>query len=146
MISCTWSVGDAGMEDAAYIRRRVFIEEQGISESVEMDGTDVDAIHLVAYDEGRPVATGRIRLSGEAAHIGRVAVLKDERGKGFGDFIMRVLVYKCCEMDYGKQVLNAQAASRGFYEKLGFTVSGEIFEEAGIPHVPMEHEGYIGNK
>ena len=142
MIGCKWFIGGTDNGDAVAIRRRVFIEEQGIAEEIELDGTDGDAIHLVAYDGEKPVATGRIMLYGAEAHIGRVAVPAEERGKGYGDFIMRVLVYKCCEMDYTYQVVHAQLSARGFYEKLGFSQEGGVFDEAGIPHVTMTHEGY----
>ena len=37
----------------------------------------------------------------------------------------------------GSVVLGAQVRARGFYERLGFAVSGPEYDEDGIPHVPM---------
>ena len=37
----------------------------------------------------------------------------------------------------GTVVLGAQVRVRGFYERLGFAVSGAEYDEDGIPHVPM---------
>ena len=82
------------MLDALAVRRQVFIEEQGVQESLEVDHHDADpaivttAIHIVGYLEGRPVATGRLLLDsspGEYAHIGRVAVLKEWRELGLAE-------------------------------------------------------------
>ena len=38
------------------LRRRVFIEEQGVSEADEVDDLDGEAIHLLAAVAGRPVS------------------------------------------------------------------------------------------
>jgi predicted GNAT family N-acyltransferase len=40
-----------------------------------------------------------------------------------------------------RQVLHAQLPVRGFYEKLGFTAFGDVFDDAGILHISMEHFG-----
>ena len=140
MIQARWFI-DGDLSDAFMIRRRVFIEEQGIDEAEEFDGTDAGAIHLVAYDDGRPVATGRIRLEDNQAVIGRVAVLRDERGKGYGGFVARVLIWQASEMSYDRQVVHAQLHAAGFYGRLGFAAVGEEYVEAGIPHITMVREG-----
>ena len=141
MVTTRWFFGDKDLTDAHAIRHKVFIEEQGITEEEEMDGTDGACIHLVAYDGQKPVATGRIRITGDEFSIGRVAVLSEERGKHYGVFIMQALVHACYNMGAERQVLHAQVRAQGFYEKLGFTAYGEVYEEAGIPHISMEHFG-----
>ena len=78
---------DSLPEDARKIRIEVFVEEQGFEE--EFDSTDKIAKHFVLYVEGRAVATCRIFSEGAGRfHLGRVAVLKSERGKGFGKALM----------------------------------------------------------
>jgi predicted GNAT family N-acyltransferase len=45
------------------IRKEVFVEEQGIDESLEFDDADQEAIHVLVYegmDASKAVATGRI--------------------------------------------------------------------------------------
>jgi predicted GNAT family N-acyltransferase len=142
MVTTAWFFGGHGLSDAHAIRRRVFIEEQNIAEDVEMDGTDASCIHLVVYDEAEaPVATGRIHIYDGEFSIGRVAVLPGHRGKRYGLFVMQVLIHACYTMGGERQVVRAQVPVRGFYEKLGFTAFGEVFEEAGIPHISMERYG-----
>ena len=146
MFSARWFTGFEDLSDAHAIRRRVFIEEQGIAEEDEMDGTDTAAFHLVLYEDSRPAGTGRILLSGGEYALGRIAVLPEFRHRRYGDLIVRLLIRKACEMGGEKQILHAQTQVRGFYEKLGFIADGGEFMEAGIPHITMAHIGDIGGK
>ena len=143
MLVLKWFFGDRGLDDAYAIRREVFINEQGLSEEEEFDGTDAACAHLVAYENDIPIGTGRIMITGEDYKIGRVAVLKAHRGKQLGLGLMQALIEACCAMGGERQILHSQTHARGFYEKLGFTAYGEEFEEAGIPHIAMEHVGPV---
>ena len=143
MLTMQWTFGGKGLEDAHAIRRAVFIDEQGLSEVEEFDGTDHACAHLVAYENNCPIATGRIMITGDDYKIGRVAVLKAHRGRQLGLGIMQALIDACISMGSERQILHAQTHAKGFYEKLGFTPYGEGFEEAGIPHIAMERFGPI---
>ena len=145
MLVLKWFFGDKDLEDAYSIRQAVFVQEQAISEAEEYDSTDGACIHLVAYENDVPIATGRIMILGEDYIIGRVAVIKAHRGRQLGVGIMQALINACHEMGGERQILHAQTHARGFYEKLGFTTYGEEFEEAGIPHIAMEHLGPARN-
>ena len=143
MLTMQWFFGDReDLSDAYAVRRRVFIEEQGIAESDEYDGTDGSCIHAVIYDNNIPVSTGRVMVCDDFV-IGRVAVVKSYRGRGLGEGIMRALIRACVTMGGDRQILHAQISAKVFYEKLGFTAYGDEFEEAGIPHVAMERFGEI---
>jgi len=146
MVSMKWFFGEKeNLGDAHSIRRQVFMEEQGVSEADEMDGTDGACIHLIVYDGDIPVSTGRILITDNDMDfiIGRVATVKTHRGQGLATGVMEALIEACVQMGGNRQILNAQIASRGFYEKLGFTTYGDEFQEAGIPHIAMEHFGSI---
>ena len=142
MITTAWFFGEKNLTDVHFIRRAVFIEEQGISEADEMDGTDHMCAHLVAYDEnGAPAATGRILVTRDEFIIGRVAVMPTYRKQQYGTLIMQTLIRACNAMGGTKQLIHSQLSAKGFYEKLGFYAVGDVYEEAGIPHVTMVHEG-----
>ncbi len=134
--------------DALTIRKEVFIKEQGVDEAMELDGVDDVAIHLVLYHDEKPVATGRIVFREEnnetKVFLTRIAVLEDERKKGYGEFAVRLLIRQAYDGGWESQFIHSQLSARGFYEKLGFTCFGEVFYEAGIPHVNMVHEGDVG--
>jgi len=138
MITTKWFDGNADLTDCHLVRRIVFMGEQQISEELEMDGTDSDSEHLVLYENGRPVATGRLIMVAEKMHIGRMAVLKEHRGKGLGALTMKYCIEKAVEQGHKKLYVHAQTYAREFYEKLGFVGYGEEFDDAGIPHIAME--------
>ena len=144
MLTAEWFSGDADLTAIHDIRREVFIKEQGVSEADEMDGTDISAIHLLVRDDGIPVATGRMLIEDETFMLWRIAVLKNHRGKKYGDFVVRLLIRKSFEMGGVEQHLHSQVHAKGFYEKLGFKTVTDEYTEAGIPHVGMVRVGDIG--
>lgn len=120
------------------LRRTVFIEEQGVSEADEVDGQDETAIHLLARDGDRPVGSARILLKGDVGKIGRVCVLAPARGTGLGAALIRAALDELRRRPgIIVAALGAQSHATGFYEKLGFTIEGEEFIDAGIPHRHM---------
>ena len=124
---------------AAYsIRRRVFIEEQGIDETIEHDIDDLSAIHVLALRGAQPVGCGRMVESAAGAKIGRMAVLPECRGGGIGRQVLDYLVAAARRRGARLAYLHAQVPVEGFYLKRGFRPVGEVFEEAGIPHRRME--------
>ncbi|MBL9050798.1 MAG: GNAT family N-acetyltransferase [Tabrizicola sp.] len=121
-----------------HLRRVVFIEEQGVSEADELDGLDDAALHLLDWDGDRPVGTARLLLKGSVGKIGRVCVLPEARGTGLGAALIRsALEVLRAQAGVSEAYLGAQSHATGFYEKLGFSVEGEEFLDAGIPHRHM---------
>lgn len=121
------------------IRRRVFIEEQGVAEDLEVDGRDGEAVHLLARLDGAPVGTLRIRTVGDAAKLERVAVLAGHRGAGIGAALTRAALDAARAMPgVVRAKLGAQVPVIAFYERLGFTASGPVYDDAGIPHRDMD--------
>ena len=124
------------LETCFELRRIVFIDEQGVPVSEEIDALDPVCLHLLAQDGGQPVGTARIYLSGEVAKIGRVCVLKGHRGTGLGAALIRAAL----AVSKGKAVtakLGAQVTAIGFYEALGFVAEGPVYDDAGIDHRDM---------
>jgi len=125
---------DEARAEAARIRMTVFVEEQQVPPEIEMDEKDAACVHALAYVEGRAVGTGRLLPDG---HIGRMAVLKENRAGGLGGAILACLVAEARRRGMREVVLSAQTHALGFYRKHGFREVGAIFEEAGIPHQEM---------
>lgn len=130
------------------IRRRVFIEEQGVSESEEWDGLDETARHFLALaPSGEAIGTARLVIEttkddrhAASYHIGRVAVLPPWRSRGVGSSLMQAALCWCRQdalpLEANVQ-LNAQVDRLSFYLRLGFIAEGEVFMDAGIPHKAM---------
>jgi len=117
------------------IRNTVFVDEQGVAVELEFDGCDQDAVHALLTIEGKAVGTGRLLKDG---HIGRIAILKDYRGKGLGEKVVLSLVDEAKKQNLARVYLGAQKQALGFYVKLGFSVYGDEYIEAGIEHLLME--------
>ena len=137
--------GRATIADAHAVRRAVFIEEQGVSETEEMDGRDRETTHVVAYAvagnarEIEPVGTARLRVPEPG--VGkpeRVAVTKPHRGNGVGWQLMEAIEADAREQGCERLKLHAQTTVEEFYRKLGYETTSNEFMEADIPHVRME--------
>lgn len=121
--------------DACRVRHEVFVLEQNVPVEIELDANDATSIHAVAYDSGgRPVGTGRLLPD---AHIGRMAVLRANRGQGVGALVLESLIHAACQQKYPAVVLSAQTHALGFYEGQGFVAEGATYLDAGIEHILM---------
>ena len=131
--------GDPLCEYVYDIRRRVFVDEQGFSAELEIDEHDKMSVYaLVMDDDGVPSATGRLYIDGEDRFaIGRVCVLKEQRGKYMGDLVMRMLLYRAQELNCASVTLSSQLPAVSFYTRYGFTPVGDIYLDEGAPHRRM---------
>jgi len=129
----TWRSDKSSLSN---LRRIVFIVEQNVPQQEEWDGLDDDAWHWLATDEqDRPIGTSRLLPSGQ---IGRMAVIAEYRGKNIGRALLEQAVLKAQHLGFNEVYLNAQSHALGFYERAGFEIAGQEFEEAGIAHFRME--------
>ena len=131
------------------LRVDIFVHEQE-SPYKEIDDTDIHpgTQHLLAYEtEGGVHFIGTARVFGkpdEGQHIGRVCVAKNARGHGIATQLVKKALEVCTEraggIDPNRGTLievDAQSHLVNWYERFGFVVDGEEFEEAGRPHKHM---------
>lgn len=122
-------------QDAKFIRKQVFIIEQNIPEEEEWDDQDMISDHFVVYDQDQPIATARLLQNNS---VGRVAELKAYRGQGIGRMIMLEIIRQAHQQDRKFLQLSSQVHAISFYEKLGFSIQGDAYDECGIPHIKMQ--------
>jgi predicted GNAT family N-acyltransferase len=133
--------GAAERELAYRIRDVVFVEEQHVPSELEHDEYDEAAEHLLAYVDGDPIGTGRLVIEpGAVGHLGRLAVLDVARGSGVGVALVRGLEDRARALGLRTMVLGAQLQAIGFYERLGYSVYGAEFDDAGIRHRWMRRQ------
>ncbi|TAK64452.1 MAG: GNAT family N-acetyltransferase [Dehalococcoidia bacterium] len=126
------------IEDAFAVRVAVFVDEQGIPRSEELDELDATAVHCVAYDGGVPIGAGRLLHGDGYAKIGRMAVLAAHRGVGVGGMVLQALEREGVVRGSRHFKLSAQVTARAFYERHGYTAVGDVYDEVDIPHIAME--------
>ena len=135
-------IGDwAHLQSAAQqVRTAVFVQEQGIAPEDEWDADDATALHAVLFDvNGQPLGNARLlQPSAGLAKIGRMAVLRDARGKGYGARLLQALLLEARRRGNKEVRLSAQRTAEKFYAAHSFTVTSEPFDEVGIPHVEMQ--------
>lgn len=135
----------ADLAEVYRIRHEVFVDEQQVPVDLERDALDDAADHVLARWHGRAVGAGRLVIepagfadveasAGPVAHLGRLAVLGDARGGGLGVGLVRAIEERARERGLGVLVLSAQVSAIAFYERLGYTAYGPVFDDAGIDH------------
>ena len=105
------------------IRRDVF--------SHERDMLDEEAQQVVVYVNDMPVAAARLWWAEGSFHLGEVGVLAGERGRGYGDLLVRLALYKAL-LHHARLVrLAATPDTAAFFARYGFRAEGE--EGSGVP-------------
>ena len=134
-------IGEWPMMQAAAqaVRTTVFVHEQGIAPEDEWDADDATALHAVLFDlNGQPLGNARLlQPTAGLAKVGRMAVLKEARGQGYGARLLQALLLEARRRSNKEVRLSAQRTAEKFYAAHGFVVVGEPFDEVGIAHVEM---------
>jgi predicted GNAT family N-acyltransferase len=126
------AVSAAERAQALAVRRRVFIEEQGVDAALEHDEHDGGCEHLIALVDDRIVGAARHRRTERGVKLERVAVLPEVRARGVGRaLVLHVIAQLPAQAEL---YVHAQESALGFWERVGFVAEGLTFHEADIPH------------
>lgn len=121
--------------EIARARTEIFLLEQRII-CQDFDRVDYESLHCFLEEDGRVAAYLRAYRADGAIKIGRV--LSNPHGIGLGTRLMRESLPAIRKyFEGGAVILHAQTRAKGFYEKLGFTVTSDEYLEEGVPHVTM---------
>ena len=123
------------------LRSEVFVVEQNCV-FLDMDDKDQMCHHLLGYKGNLLAAYTRIVPAGvsypDYPSIGRVITSPQARGEGLGKILMEESIQRLFSL-YGHVPIKigAQLYLKKFYESLGFVQCGDVYDEDGIPHLPM---------
>ncbi|EIT84639.1 GNAT family acetyltransferase [Fictibacillus macauensis ZFHKF-1] len=133
------STTDDAYLDALAVRKQVFVKEQGVDETLEIDDREAESRHFVLYtNTNQPFGAARLRPIEDGGKVERVCIIKEARGLGYGEQLMQAMEEEGRRMHLSSLTLYAQVQAEGFYKKLGYlTLSTEPFLDAGIWHVSM---------
>ena len=122
------------------VRHAVFVQEQHAFDESDRDARDADALHVVAVADGLVVGVVRLYPTDDAGRWrgDRLAVLPEARTLDAGALLVRFAVRTAgarggTMMDARVQVQNVR-----FFQRLGWTLVGDIAEFHGLPHQQME--------
>jgi predicted GNAT family N-acyltransferase len=122
---------------ALQLRHEVFVVEQRVPIEEEIDEHDAGALHLVAVDGGRVVATCRLVQEGDTVKLGRMAVAASARRRGLASALLAEAETHARALGATRIALAAQTGALALYERAGYTGYGERFLDAGIEHLMM---------
>ncbi len=125
-------------DEARKIRTEVFIDEQGFVD--EFDETDKISTHFVLFADEIPVATCRVFKKDSSFILGRVAVLIQHRGKGYGSAIVTEAENHIKKIGSDSLILHSQCRMKDFYLSLGYKEFGDIEYEEDCPHIWMKKQ------
>lgn len=73
----------------------------------------------------------------DCMQVRQVAVRETARGTGVGRQLIQFVETFCKKQGAIQLTLHARKTALGFYERLGYKVTGEPFTEIGLQHCPM---------
>ncbi len=133
-ILVTTAIWSEDEEQMVELRTRVFVGEQKVPASLELDALDADCLHVKALDGNACIGTGRLLPDG---YIGRMCVASEFRNQGIGTLMLENLIQQAETAGHVQVMLNSQSYAIPFYQKNGFVIDSDEFIEAGIPHRHM---------
>jgi putative N-acetyltransferase (TIGR04045 family) len=138
---CRLAAGPAELAAHYDVRRRVFVEAQGLFEESDRDERDAGAgtLHAVGVVDGRVAGAVRLyRLDASGLWKGdRLAVLPQARVRHLGGLLVRFAVATAGELGGDRMVARVQLPNVRFFEHLGWHADGPAEPYQGLMHRPM---------
>lgn len=98
-----------------------------------------DEILIAAFEEEKMLGCCMlIIVDPGTVRLRQMAVLNNLQGKGIGRALMQFAENIARDRGFRKIIMHARKSAAGFYEKLGYQVCSEEFEEVTLPHYEME--------
>ena len=98
-----------------------------------------DEILIGAFEEEKMLGCCMlIIVDSSTVRLRQMAVLNNLQGKGIGRALMQFAENIARDRGFKKIIMHARKSAAGFYEKLGYQVCSDEFEEVTLPHYEME--------
>lgn len=134
--------GSSEYQQNLLLRDKVLRKPLGMDLFTEDLSAEKEYRHFSAVENGQVIGTMMLLPDPDATDAMRmkqVAVEESCRGKGIGARLWELAKSVAKREGAGRVTVHARKTAVGFYEKLGFFVTGEEFLEVGIAHLPMEN-------
>lgn len=125
------------------LRENILRKPLGLTFSPEELESEKKDILIAAFEEERMVACCVLTVEdGASVRLRQMAVAGEVQGKGVGRALIFFAENVARDRGYKKVTMHARKTAIGFYEKMGYSVSGPEFDEVTIPHFTMEKSLY----
>lgn len=110
---------------------------------MELEGADIEAdkdnILIGAFEEDKMLGCCMLVKEGDTGVILRqMAVRNQLQGKGIGRALMGFAETIARDTGYREISMHARSSAAGFYEKMGYNVTGDEFLKLSIAHILMK--------
>ncbi len=121
------------------LRNEILRKPLGLSfEQKELD-EEKDDVLMGAFDDDILLGCCLLtKVDSSKIRLRQMAVPNSMQGKGIGRALMIFAENIARDLGYKVLLMHARKTAAGFYEKLGYSISGNEFEEVTIPHYVME--------
>ncbi|MEO6837161.1 MAG: GNAT family N-acetyltransferase [Ginsengibacter sp.] len=107
-------------------------------EKSELDREKNDIL-IGAFEEDKMLGCCLLtKVDHNCVRLRQMAVQNNLQGKGIGASLMNYAENVARDSGYKKIIMHARETAVGFYEKLGYSITGKEFTEVSIPHFVME--------
>jgi len=121
------------------LRNEILRKPLGLSFDKEELEREKDDILIGAFEDDRLLGCCLLtRMDPATVRLRQMAVPNSMQGKGVGRALMIFAENIARDLGYKKLCMHARKTAVGFYQKLGYSISGEEFFEVTIPHYIME--------
>ena len=118
------------------IRKEVFVEEQQVPVSIEIDDLEDKTLHPVGYENPFRLPLP-VFIRWKTVNTRCSAIRKVVREKKYGSILMQEIERYIRELGGEAPVPRRSEPCHRIYEKVGYTICGEEYEE-GILHHDMD--------
>jgi len=121
------------------LRNEILRKPLGLSfDQKELD-EEKDDVLMGAFEDDRLLGCCLLtKVDNSKVRLRQMAVPNSMQGKGIGRALMIFAENIARDLGYKVLLMHARKTAAGFYQKLGYTISGNEFEEVTIPHYVME--------
>jgi ribosomal protein S18 acetylase RimI-like enzyme len=131
--------GTPEYQQMVQLRTEILRKPLGLSFLPEELEKEKDEILIAAFEDDKMLGCCMlIKTDPGTVRLRQMAVLNTLQGKGIGRALMQFAENIARDRGFSTITMHARKTATGFYEKLGYRVIGEEFEEVTLPHVVME--------
>jgi predicted GNAT family N-acyltransferase len=131
--------GSAEYKKMVELRKEILRRPLGLDFSeADLENEKNDTL-IAAFDDDELVGCCMLcKETDEKIKLRQMAVHEDVQGKGLGAAILHFAENIARDKGYKKIFMHARETAVGFYEKLGYQINSDVFNEVNIPHYVME--------
>ncbi len=131
--------GSHAYQQMVQLRMEILRKPLGLTFSTEELANEKNDILIGSFDEDKMLGCCILtKIDERRIRLRQMAVQKNLQGRGIGESIMGFAEIVARDKGYKILTMHARDTALGFYEKFGYSIKGEQFEEVKTKHHIME--------